>query len=310
MNYILLKISSLCLIIYLSVLIFTFPARSQATPEKPASIDAQYFLKIGIEEFSQNQFDRAIVNFTEAIKLKPKLLTAYNNRCLTNIYLENYSRAIEDCSSALQIQPNSDLAYLDRGLAYYRLGQYTKAIDDYNSVLKIKPYIAEAYYNRGLIKTAEKEYLSAIEDYDRALTQIAQIDRIQLANIYNSRGLAHLGLNHLHQAMSDLDLAVRLNADNAETYYDRACLCHRLKLYHRAIEDFTQSIALDPHYTQAYINRGLIHHQLGFDRAALKDLHHGAECLCHEGNLTVYQQTLDLIKAIQRTILDRPVAIG
>jgi tetratricopeptide (TPR) repeat protein len=50
-----------------------------------------------------------------------------------------YDRAIADYTAALRIDPNYAVAYYDRGLAYRAKGDYDRAIADYEAVLRINP---------------------------------------------------------------------------------------------------------------------------------------------------------------------------
>lgn len=93
--------------------------------------------------------EQAIAYLDEAIRLKPDIAEAYNNRGNAYADLKQYERAIEDYHQAIRLKPSYAHAYYNRALAYSDLGQHQQAIDDYNEVLRLKPQEVNAYHNRG-----------------------------------------------------------------------------------------------------------------------------------------------------------------
>ena len=61
-----------------------------------------------------------------------------------------YDRAIADYTEAIRIKPDYAEAYRNRGVAYAEKGEYDRAIADYTEAIRLKPDYAEAYYNRGI----------------------------------------------------------------------------------------------------------------------------------------------------------------
>jgi tetratricopeptide (TPR) repeat protein len=282
------------------LLIFFVSPATQAAPQID-NVPVQDWFKMGVEKTKQGNYQLALLNFNEAIKLGTNLAASYSNRCLVNIHLKNYLPAKYDCTQALQHQPANHSVYLNRGLASYRLGNYQAAIADYNAALQLKPDSVPAYYNRGLAYADRENYLEAIADYNRALSQMSQPDSLQLATIYSDRALAYFSLGNLEGAIVDLNQSIRLDSTSSLTYYNRACVYQKQGRYQKAIQDFTQSLQRDPNLAEAYINRGLIRHQLGDRQAALKDLRLGAKCFCQQEKLIAYQKILKLIEEIQQS---------
>ena len=76
----------------------------------------------------------------------------------------DFQGAIADYNQALRINPNYAKAYLNRGDAYHELGEYQKAIADYNQALRINPDYIKAYIDRGHAYSELKEYEKAMTD--------------------------------------------------------------------------------------------------------------------------------------------------
>jgi tetratricopeptide (TPR) repeat protein len=64
-----------------------------------------------------------------------------------------HDRAIEDYTAALRIDPDYAAAYNNRGWVYYRKGLYDQAIEDYTAALRIDPNFTLARNN---LETAQK----------------------------------------------------------------------------------------------------------------------------------------------------------
>lgn len=63
---------------------------------------------------------------------------------------KHYQRAYEQYSEAIRLNPEHVLAYNNRGIILGTMGRNQEAIDDFNTVLSLKPGYAEGWYNRGI----------------------------------------------------------------------------------------------------------------------------------------------------------------
>jgi tetratricopeptide (TPR) repeat protein len=118
-------------------------------------MDAQEYMKRGIEFFNQDDFDRAIADFTEAFRLDPELVGAKNNLCTTyynrgvaSFRKGDIDRAIADLTEAVALNPNDVTAYGARGTIRKEMGDYDGVINDFTKVIQLAPSVA-AYFFRG-----------------------------------------------------------------------------------------------------------------------------------------------------------------
>jgi tetratricopeptide (TPR) repeat protein len=71
----------------------------------------------------------------------------------------NYEKAISDYSEAIKLDPKGAQAYNGRGIANYQIAgstgdstdPYDKAIKDFNDAIRLNPNNADAYHYRGMI---------------------------------------------------------------------------------------------------------------------------------------------------------------
>ncbi len=103
---------------------------AKPSPGPQAAGDAQRFHQLGREQNDQQKFEPAIRMLNRAIELDPWLASAYNARGYAYLRLLNFNRALIDFSEALRLQPNYVNAYVNRAAARKRLGDATGAAAD------------------------------------------------------------------------------------------------------------------------------------------------------------------------------------
>jgi tetratricopeptide (TPR) repeat protein len=113
----------------------------------PSSTDA--YIKRGNILIQQREYALANRDLSEAIRLDPNNARAFNNRCWTEIMLDQADTAVIDCDAALKIQPDYVDALDSRGLANLKLGKFDRAVSDFNAALRLKPKLASSLYGRG-----------------------------------------------------------------------------------------------------------------------------------------------------------------
>lgn len=220
------------------------------------------YMKLGLENYNG-----AIVDLTETIRLSPKNVYAYFNRGIAKSYLGQYTDAIADWSEAIRLDSNFVSAYVNRGFLKGELGQYIAAVADFNTVIQLKPNFAVAYFYRGLMKDSLKQYAAAIKDFDTVI--LLDPDNPEA---YNNRGAAKSELGQYASAIADWDTTIRLKPDYAEAYFNRGLAKGKLGQHIAAIADFDDAIRLTPNNIYAYFNRGFAKSMLGRTWEAKQDL--------------------------------------
>ena len=94
------------------------PAEQSSGPALPTAADAKVYYDRGFDSFLKLDCAKAISDFTEAIRLDPKLAVAYCNRGIAYEKQHNFDKAISDYNEAIRLDPNFALAYYNRGIMY------------------------------------------------------------------------------------------------------------------------------------------------------------------------------------------------
>ncbi len=85
----------------------------------------------GIVRFEKGETDRAISDFTKAIKKNPRYGMAYYYRAMAYSRKKEYDKVIADYTKAIEIDiQRFAVAYAERALIYYVKKEYDKAWED------------------------------------------------------------------------------------------------------------------------------------------------------------------------------------
>jgi putative GTP pyrophosphokinase len=141
------------------------------TPLKPKS-ELERLLFEALEAHSKNELDTAIKTYTQIlrIKLKPPVKSIiYNHRGMALFVKSEYEKAIKDFSRAIRNNPKNTRVYNNRGLAYRMIHQYSRALQDLDRSLEINNYQYEAFHLRALSELDLKNLTGALENCEKAL---------------------------------------------------------------------------------------------------------------------------------------------
>jgi tetratricopeptide (TPR) repeat protein len=121
--------------------------RTRPAPQMPESGGDTYD--------EQKEYDLAIQDYTEAIRLNPKFAIAYYNRGISYRKKKEYGLAIQDYTEAIRLNAKYADAYNNRGWSYYNKKEYDLAIQDYETALRLDPNVANAAINLKNAKEAK-----------------------------------------------------------------------------------------------------------------------------------------------------------
>lgn len=115
------------------------PEGSDTQGSAPQPQDREQFLIAGLRFYKRHEFDHAIRQFEEAIRLFPDFKEAHS--VLGNAYFRKgyYDRAFAAYRKVLELDPEDTTAHENIGVIYANQGDLERAIAEWKMVLKIEP---------------------------------------------------------------------------------------------------------------------------------------------------------------------------
>jgi tetratricopeptide (TPR) repeat protein len=116
----------------------------------------------GLAFAEKGEYDRAIADFDEAIRLDPNDAHSFRYRGIAYYDKADYDRAIADFDEAIRLDPKDTKAYANRGFAYHVKGQHDRAIADIDEAIRLDPRNATFFAVRATMYIAKGDHDSAI----------------------------------------------------------------------------------------------------------------------------------------------------
>lgn len=167
---------------------------------------AEDFHLRGIARLAHSEFEKAISDFTESLKLRPDNAGVLNNRGKAHYLNESYDSALSDLNAAIKIDPKHFVAMNNRALVYIATNQLDQAMNDLNAALLLHTDYPEALNNRGVVSSHKQDFKTAIVDFTAALKIYENY-----TEAYGNRSFAYRRQGLYAEAIADLKLAIEKN---------------------------------------------------------------------------------------------------
>lgn len=131
-----------------------------------------YLLRADIAIHRNQDYNQALKDMDEAIRLQPKYAGYYINRAFIRYRLDDYFGAMSDYDYSLQLDPSNFVAYYNRALLRMEVHDFNKAIDDLSQVLAMRPNEYRALFNRAMLYREIGDYNNSLKDIDRVISEI------------------------------------------------------------------------------------------------------------------------------------------
>ena len=215
----------------------------------------------------RGQWDKAIADFSEAIRCMPGSAPAFVERARNYAAKDDLESALASVDAAIGIDFKLAAAYEVRSEIYRRKGVSEKSRQDEAELARLTeplPTASKSYlpsipvadlFARAQNSENNGEFDQAIALYNEAIGRNPNTPKMSVAIM--NRGNIHLRQGDLEKALHDYDQALRLDPANASGYANRGNVYARKRLWSESLADYNEALRRKPNFPEALVNRSL-----------------------------------------------------
>ena len=233
----------------------------------------------GVAYVALLDYDRALRDFGEAIRIDATFAKAFANRGAVYGAKQEFDRAIDDFTRVLALEPRSAPAFADRAGMHRLNGQHDAAIRDYSEAIRLDPAFGEAILNRGITLAGTSRCADAIADFTRAIELFGvpgsgsgSGSGSEAAIAFVDRGVCYEKSGRDDLAVQDYSAHLELEPRSQYGLELRGALYFRTRQYDRSLADFAQALVVNPSSPTALYGRGLVKLMTGDTRGGDEDV--------------------------------------
>jgi len=176
--------------------------------------------------------------FNDLVNKNPDYPNAYLFRGDIETKQGNFNSAIADYSEAIRLNINTENVFYNRGCVYMKTGNDKLALDDFKKALFLNPRMADCYNNMGWIEDKSGQAKLALYNYDKAI----MLDPKFVKAYYNRANLKGTKGDY-NGALSDYNFILKIDSFDNIAYYYRGLCYFELKINSEACKDWQKSAA-------------------------------------------------------------------
>lgn len=206
-----------------------------------------------------HKFDKALMEYEEAVKMNPKEVGCYN--ALGNYYVQmkDYPKSIEYFQKALEIKPENDSMLMNIGNSYAVMGLRDEAKKFFEKALTYNPDIAEVYYNKSIEYNLKDDPMSMemkmhYLDHCLELNPLFYKARMNKAATFKQQGKNEKAIDEYTKVITE-----GVSHDYVMALVERGYNYRQLDNVAMALLSHQQAFFLDPHNVQNLFNLAICH---------------------------------------------------
>lgn len=211
---------------------------------------ASTYFERGTKYAIKGDRDRAIDDFSQAIKLKPFFVKALMSRFVAYQMKGDKHLAIADVSQVIRLEPNNEEGFVSRGALFLIEGDLDLAIADFSEAIRISPDTSFVFFTRGNAYIRKGDVDLAIADFSQAI----RLDPDSTPALHQ-RSVAYMIKGEFHLAIADANEVIRLAPNLTLGFIARGSAYLGKGEFDLAIDDWNRVILMTPDNAEAYINK-------------------------------------------------------
>lgn len=206
--------------------------------------------------------DKAIADFTEAIRLNPWFPDAHRWRGHKYVHAQtpDYDRALADFSAMIRLDSSNGKAFFLRGTVYMKISRYEAAVREFDEAIRLDPSDWQAFEERSnaLEKLGQRERSKQDREHAFSISPSWQTYACMLAK-------------DLEKALPYCNRALSLNPDFHRALVWRGRWYLRSDKLDAAMMDFDRALRIEPEEVFVRTTRGITRLRMGQLDAAIND---------------------------------------
>ncbi|MFZ2960465.1 MAG: tetratricopeptide repeat protein [Candidatus Ozemobacteraceae bacterium] len=212
--------------------------------QKAIDIDPRFhkaLYNLGNTYYKLDQFEKAVHYWHEAIEVKPDFDHAHFNLGYHYYHKGFLREAANELQKAAQINPKTPDTHHYLGLCFHQMNQLQKAIEEFRMAIQLAGDIPEPDYHYNLANTSYDlgDYTTAAAEWSVTL-KLRPTD-LKARNNYCD---ALLQLNRVDEALTEIEVVLKEDADYPPAVCTKAEILERLDKPEQARELYLKVIAL------------------------------------------------------------------
>ena len=266
---------------------------------------AQIHNWLGMLYLKEQKYDKAVVSFTNALKINRRYYRARYNRAIAYSALDEYDKAVSDYKEVIRVFDSHAKSHFNLGLLYYKNDDFVLAAEEFartadlsSGDIKVKAlYMLGKSYTRvsppkreeaaaaftaairlkpdhvaSRLALIDLEYPEDEEGYKNRLEQLERLAVLEPENIdvYRATADVYLAQKKEARALRTLQEGLLHEPDNIDLQFEVIELLTRLKKESEAIAELEKILTVDPSNTRAYFLLGQLYSLQGLYDASLE----------------------------------------
>lgn len=230
-------------------------------------------LKDTADQFrDQREFNEAIENYQEALRLSPDFWQAHANLSIVLGESGRYQDAVEHARLAVKHGPVLAALFDNLGSMQRLHGELDSAIVSHQRAIDIDSKWVASYFNLSLAYEALEKLQEAIRILDQGNLVVGEQPLLlrRCSDLHARLGVQLFGEGNAVEAAEHLELATQLNPDSANDFRDLGVVYSRLNRLTLAESAYIRSIALSSSDADVYVYLSDVQRRLGKSAAALE----------------------------------------
>jgi tetratricopeptide (TPR) repeat protein len=146
---------------------------SQVSGAEKKNVEANKLAVEGAKAAKNQDWDKAVELLRKATAMDKKysdeLSAVYQRRGYADVSEQNYQDAIDEYGEALKLTPQDVRIYEQRAAVEMKINDYDKALADYSEIIKLKPNEVRYYNYRAYIYELKNDSTNSMTDTEKVL---------------------------------------------------------------------------------------------------------------------------------------------